>query len=65
MNGAGPSAGEAALVGVSGRDSEGIVLLHDGLQTWSSICSTQWDDVDATVLCKQLGYPAGTSVSYR
>ena len=31
-----------------------IELCHNG--TWGTICSDFWDNIDASILCKQLGY---------
>ena len=52
---------------------EGEVRLRDGFddsngrveycrdRIWGSVCSKRWDDNDARVLCRQLGYnPDGT-----
>ena len=49
---------------------EGAVRLVDGIVShrgrvefcvsgrWSGICATQWDNADAAVVCRQLGYPS-------
>ena len=49
---------------------EGAVRLVDGIVPyrgiveyctngrWSGICSTRWDNNDAAVVCRQLGYPS-------
>ena len=67
MTSADLSAGEVALVGINRKDSEGIVTLYDPLNTynWSSICTTGWDDLEAQVVCKQLGFQGGSATTYR
>ena len=51
-------------------EPEGAVHLVDGIVAyrgrvefcvsgrWSGICVTQWDNADAAVVCRQLGYPS-------
>lgn len=62
-----PYVGEVNIVGISGTDSEGLVTMYNPLKTyqWSTLCSTQWDDSDAEVACRQLGYQGGSSKTYR
>ena len=61
-----PHDSEVILVGMSGSDSEGIVALYNTSNyRWSTICNTGWDNSDADVVCKQLGFKGGASTSYR
>ncbi|XP_061182410.1 uncharacterized protein LOC133190738 [Saccostrea echinata] len=38
----------------------GRVLAHTSNGT-GTVCSDQWDDMDADVVCRQMGYPSGTA----
>ena len=35
----------------------GRMLICDGME-WRAVCSGGWDREDATVVCRQLGFPA-------
>lgn len=62
-----PSTGDVRLVGGSSSDSEGLVEMyfqHRGYR-WSTLCTNDWDDSEAAVVCKQLGYFTGKSKHYR
>ncbi|GLC43450.1 hypothetical protein PLESTB_001558500 [Pleodorina starrii] len=60
-----PCASEGA---VRLRDSDNldwgrVEFCHAG--QWGSICHDGWDDQEATVVCRQLGYPYGTALKGR
>uniref|UniRef100_A0A1X7ULL6 Deleted in malignant brain tumors 1 protein n=1 Tax=Amphimedon queenslandica TaxID=400682 RepID=A0A1X7ULL6_AMPQE len=53
--------GEIRLKDGASAASGRIELCHEG--TWGTICSDFWDNTDASVLCKQMGYsPYGAIV---
>ncbi|XP_021364410.1 low-density lipoprotein receptor-related protein 4-like [Mizuhopecten yessoensis] len=40
------------------KANEGNVQINDG-STWFDLCTDGWDDTDATVVCRMLGYTGG------
>ena len=44
---------------------EGRVDIYHQTLGWGSICKTGWDNYDAMVICRMLGYELGGSVSYQ
>ena len=45
-----------------GTNSEGRVEVRRAKSDWGGICDYDFDDRDATVVCKMLGYPNGVAV---
>lgn len=54
-----PLEGDVRLVGSGHSDEEGIVEIYTKYHGWATICTNNWDDKDAAVVCKQLGYDNG------
>ena len=50
------------LVGGS-RDGDGTVEICLN-ETWGTVCSNNWDQIDSTVVCKQLGYSDKGELKY-
>lgn len=54
--------GDVRLVGGSSGLHEGRIEVCIN-EAWGTVCSHQWDERDANVLCRQLGYlPLGICV---
>ena len=53
---------DVRLIGTIG-DTTGVVEYFDG-SNWLTICPTEWDDIDAGVVCRSLGFEGGTSTTY-
>ena len=53
-----PSPNEVRLIG-STDSLSGVVEIYSSLYGWSTICTDSWDDSDAVVACRSLGYNTG------
>ena len=47
----------------STSDSEGVVEVYLNDDNWVTICPSQWDNNDAIVVCRELGYEGGTATT--
>ena len=46
----------------STSSSSGIVEVY--INSWVTICPSQWDNTDAGVVCRELGYEGGTTDTF-
>lgn len=50
--------GAIKLIGGRGEFEGNVEVLHNG--QWGAVCDDEWDDAEARVVCRQLGYMDGT-----
>ena len=50
---------ELAVRLVNGNSSSGRVEVRRGGGEWGTVCDDEWDDNDATVVCRMLGFQGG------
>lgn len=47
--------GEVRIVGMGDPATEGLVqVCYEGI--WGTVCDEMWDAVDASIVCKELGF---------
>ena len=48
--------------GDSNNSSGRVEVYLEGPDQWGTVCDDYWNDVDATVVCNQLGFAMGKAV---
>ncbi|XP_030841004.1 deleted in malignant brain tumors 1 protein-like [Strongylocentrotus purpuratus] len=55
--------GGIRLISWYSSDEGSVEIVHDG--QWGTVCGDGWDDSDARVVCRQLGYSGDVGVAWR
>jgi len=55
-----PAEGTLRLVG-PGSEGSGTVEVYTAAYQWSGVCTNDWGQEEAAVVCRQLGFPTGSS----
>ena len=56
-----PRSGDLRLTGGHDESEGNLLVFHDG--QWGGVCDDEWDEYDARVACKQLGYPGSVGIT--